>query len=304
MTAFDQVDNYANLTATGTGGTFNGTTSRYGYDTLGRLTQVIDTAAGSTATCTRAYNFDVNSNRTALTQTATAGAPTNTCPNSINPADSYSYDTADRLLAGPAGSPRASLRYDRLGRTRTLPSIDTVDRGGDLSLDFYADDLVASISQNGRVSSFGLDPASRRVLRTDSTTIPATSSRTVSHYTADDDNPDSVTEPGGSITRNISGLGPLAAIATGSPTIPTVTLQLANLHGDIAATLPVGATSPAQLAVTESTEYGQPRTAPTSGSTLPRYGWLGTHQRDTSTPGGLTLMGVRLYTPTPGARQS
>jgi RHS repeat-associated protein len=300
MTGFDQVDSYTNLTATGTGGTSNGTTSRYGYDNLGRLSTVLDTAAGLTATCTRAYTLNANSNRTALTQTASAGAPAGTCPGSINPADSYSYDTADRLLAGPAGNPRASLRYDRLGRTRVLPSIDTVDRGGDLGLDFYHDDLVASISQNGRVSTFGLDPASRRVLRTDSTTNPATSSRTVSHYTADDDNPDSVTEPGGSITRNVTGLGPLAAIATGSPTAPTVTLQLANLHGDIAATLPVGATSPAQLAVTDTTEYGLPRTAPAPGSTQPRYGWLGTQQRDTSTPGGLTLMGVRLYTPTLG----
>jgi RHS repeat-associated protein len=79
-----------------------------------------------------------------------------------------------------------------------------------------------------------------------------------------------------------------------------VTLQLANLHGDIAATLPVGASSPAQLAVTDTTEYGLPRTAPAAGSTQARYGWLGTHQRDTSTPGGLTLMGVRLYTPTVG----
>ncbi|MDQ3326792.1 MAG: hypothetical protein M3529_14075 [Actinomycetota bacterium] len=50
--------------------------------------------------------------------------------------------------------------------------------------------------------------------------------------------------------------------------------------------------------MTETTEYGQPRTQPAAGSTLPRYGWLGTHQRDASAPGGLTVMGMRLYTPT------
>ena len=49
---------------------------------------------------------------------------------------------------------------------------------------------------------------------------------------------------------------------------------------------------------TETTEYGHPRdtTTPTA-----RYGWLGTHQRATDTPAGLTLMGVRLYNPTTAA---
>jgi hypothetical protein len=47
-----------------------------------------------------------------------------------------------------------------------------------------------------------------------------------------------------------------------------------------------------------ATEYGHPRTQPAAGSTLSRYGWLGTHQRGASTPGGLTLTGMRLYTPT------
>lgn len=47
-----------------------------------------------------------------------------------------------------------------------LPSVDTVDRGGDVSVEFAADDLVASLSQAGRSTAFGLDPARRRTART------------------------------------------------------------------------------------------------------------------------------------------
>ncbi len=77
-----------------------------------------------------------------------------TCPVSST-AGSYAYDSAGRLLPGSVGTARAALRYDALGRM--LPSVGTVDRGGDVSLDFA--DLVANLSQAGRSSAFGLDPA-------------------------------------------------------------------------------------------------------------------------------------------------
>lgn len=41
----------------------------------------------------------------------------------------------------------------------------------------------------------------------------------------------------------------------------------------------------------ESDEYGNQL----PGSPAARYGWLGTHQRSSDSPGGLTLMGARLY---------
>jgi hypothetical protein len=78
-----------------------------------------------------------------------------TCPVSST-AGSYAYDSADRLLPGPVGTARAALRYDALGRR--VPSVGTVDRGGDVSLDFAVVHLVASLSQVGRSSAFGLDP--------------------------------------------------------------------------------------------------------------------------------------------------
>ncbi|WP_104529576.1 RHS repeat domain-containing protein [Blastococcus saxobsidens] len=293
VNGFDQVDAYQTVAATGLT-----RTNRYGYDGLGRLVTATDWSALQTngqptgASCTRQYTFDVNSNRTALAQAATAGAPAGTCPATVAASASYGYDTADRLKVDAA---RGTLRYDALGRTRVLPSVDTIDGGGDVALDYWIDDLVASTSQGGRSTVFGLDAAARRVVRTDTDTAAPGVRRTTSFYSGDDDNPDVVQEPDNSFTRNITSFGGLAAVQTLAGTSgATVILQLANLHGDIAATVPADATSAGDLRVTETTEYGLPWVKPAAGTTQARYGWLGTHQRDASAIGGLTLMGVRL----------
>ena len=70
-------------------------------------------------------------------------------------------------------------------------------------------------------------------------------------------------------------------------------LQLASLHGDIVATATLGQAGIDSYSETD--EYGQSKSG-----TSARYGWLGTHQRDADTVGGLTLMGARLYNPTTG----
>lgn len=300
MTGFEQVDSYSTVAATGTS-----RATRFGYDGLGRMTSATDfqgvtsTGLPTGSSCTRRYTFDVNSNRTALTQASNAGAPQSACATAVPAQTGYAYDNADRLL--PTG-PRTSLRYDGFGRTRTLASADTANLGGDVLLDYYVDDLVASMSQAGRTAAFALDASTRRTVRTDTDTAsPGVTRRTVSHYAADDDNPDVVTEPDNSVTRNILSFGGLAATVTRSGTAgAAVTLQLTNLHGDVAATVPMTATSPSELRLLDVTEYGAPRTAPAAGAEQPRYGYLGTYQRDSSTPGGLSLMGVRLYAPTLG----
>ncbi|MDP5183142.1 RHS repeat-associated core domain-containing protein [Blastococcus sp. BMG 814] len=299
INGFDQVDSYQTVAVTGLT-----RTNRYGYDNLGRLVSATDWAAlqangqPTGASCTRRYTFDVNSNRTALTQSVTAGAPVGTCPATVAASASYGYDSADRLKVDGT---RSSLRYDALGRTRVLPSVDTVDGGGDVAIDYYVDDLVAGMAQGGRTTAFDLDAAARRVVRTDTDTAAPGARRTTSLYSGDDDNPDVVREPDNSYTRNIASFGGLAAVVTKNGTAGAeVTLQLANLHGDIAATVPAGAETPVDLRVTETTEYGLPWAKPAAGTSQNRYGWLGTHQRDASTIGGLTLMGVRLYAPTLG----
>jgi RHS repeat-associated protein len=76
----------------------------------------------------------------------------------------------------------------------------------------------------------------------------------------------------------------------------TTTYQLADLHGDVVGTSDTAGTLASANGTTD--EYGTPRDTSTIGQR--RYGWLGTKQRAADAPGGLTLMGVRLYNPTTG----
>jgi RHS repeat-associated protein len=94
------------------------------------------------------------------------------------------------------------------------------------------------------------------------------------------------------VTRCVGGLdGGLAATTT--KTGGTI-LQLANLHGDISLRLPADtAVAPTVL---DADEYGNRRPA----QFATRYGWLGSKQRSTETPTGLTLMGVPVYNPDSG----
>jgi RHS repeat-associated protein len=117
---------------------------------------------------------------------------------------------------------------------------------------------------------------------------------TTNHYGNGSDSPRWMTNPNGSVTRNIAGLdGNLGAQVTiGGGTSP-VTIELADLHGDIAATADVGSTGIASTYTYD--EYGNPATT----NTL-TYGWLGAKTRAQTGTTNLTLMGVRLYNPTTG----
>ena len=112
------------------------------------------------------------------------------------------------------------------------------------------------------------------------------------HYDGDGDSPSWTQESASAWTRNIGGIsGDMAAVYSSASS--SAVLQLANLLGDVVAT---AATSSTALASTmEATEYGVPR-----GATGTRYAWLGAKQRAADTPGGLSIMGVRLYNPQTG----
>jgi RHS repeat-associated protein len=62
------------------------------------------------------------------------------------------------------------------------------------------------------------------------------------------------------------------------------------------ALLGAGVDSDLPVAVDRDRRVRQPKTSASGG----RYGWLGVHQRDTNTVGGMVLMGGRLYNPTTG----
>jgi RHS repeat-associated protein len=248
---------------------------------------VQDTVTGpSPSTQTRRYCLDADSNRVAL-----ASDPSITdlgCP----PVQ-HSYDAADRVIDPGYG-------YDPLGRTLTVPAADVAGGAGevDLAVGYFDTDLVATQTQGTTVKTFTLDPAGRLGGATD--TVNGTTTRSiVNHYADPSDAPAWITTTTGaqsSWTRNVAGLaGDLAATEDNTG---TVTLQLANLHGDIVAT---AADDPAATGTTgyvEATEYGTPR--PTTTVTPDRYGWLGAKQRSTDDLAGLVLMGVRLYNPATG----
>ncbi|MET9035290.1 DNRLRE domain-containing protein [Streptomyces mirabilis] len=255
--------------------TGGGAYQQYTYDAAGRLTKVDDSEAG--VTTHRAYGFDNNTNRTALTTTiddVDGGAPTTNTAN-------YTYDSADRLIA-------AGTVYDAYGRTTTQTS------GAQNA--FYTNDLVRQITANSKRTTWNLDPAGRLASWTTEEQaedgIWSTTGNKTNHYGGDDDSPDWTATDNGPISRSLEDLaGNL--IATTSATGDMV-LQLANMHGDIATQVPlVDNTTPV---VNSYDEYGNllPGTDPT------RYGWLGGKQRSSETPNGITLMGVRLYDPAIG----
>jgi RHS repeat-associated protein len=126
---------------------------------------------------------------------------------------------------------------------------------------------------------------------------------TVNHYAGGVDSPAwTVSRVGGvaptsSTTWYVSGLvGGLLATVSGS----TVTVGLADLHGDI----PISASTTQAVApdgtTTDTDEYGVVHDTTGTMAVGPRYAWLGTAQRDATATNGLTLMGVRIYNPVSG----
>ncbi|MFV0136191.1 DNRLRE domain-containing protein [Streptomyces sp. HMX87] len=264
----DQVVSHSTYTG---GGAYR----EYTYDAAGRLTKVDDSQAGVTAH--RAYGFDDNTNRTSLTSTVDdvdGGSPTT---NTVN----HTYDSADRLLS-------SGTVYDAFGRT-------TAQAGGAQYV-YYANDLVRQITADSKRTTWNLDVAGR--LASWSTEEQSedgtwgTAATKSNHYGNDSDSPDWIAEGNGAISRSLEDLTGNLIATTGAT--GAVTLQLANLHGDIGTQIPlVDDTTPV---VNTYDEYGNPL----PGTDPARYGWLGGKQRSSETPNGITLMGVRLYDPTIG----
>ncbi|MFE0647145.1 DNRLRE domain-containing protein [Streptomyces sp. NPDC059534] len=248
----------------------------YRYDAAGRLTTVEDTA--DTVCTRRAYTFDARSNRTSLT--TTAAAPGLNCTTTGGSTTGSTYDSGDRLVD-------SGYAYDAFGRATALPGS---------TVGYYANDLAHQQTSGGKRQTWQLDAALRfrswKVETGGDSAWTQTASR-LNHYAGDGDNPSWIVEDAaGALTRNVtSASGDLAA--TTGRTGDTV-LQLTTIHGDIALQLPLDTTK-APVAL-DSDEYGNTR----AGRPATRYAWLGAKLRSDETPGGLTLMGARLYDPTVG----
>ncbi|MFG2816008.1 DNRLRE domain-containing protein [Streptomyces sp. NPDC048410] len=250
----------------------------YTYDAAGRLTRADDT--GPDGACTRRdYTFDDNSNRGSLaTMTADAGAA---CTSTGATSQSYSYDSADRLVA-------SGTVYDVFGRTTAQASGATIG--------YYADDVVRQqVSGTGR-QTWTRDAAGRLASWTTESgsggTWTQTAART-NHYGADGDSPSWTAEDSsGTITRNVPGVdGRLDAVTDASG---SAVLQLSDIHGSVTAQLPVNVAQP--VVAQSYDEYGNPE----GDTPAARYGWLGSAQRSAESVTGAVLMGARLYDPTAG----
>ncbi|MEO3876098.1 RHS repeat-associated core domain-containing protein [Nonomuraea sp. B12E4] len=258
-----------------------GSEQKYSYDAAGRLLSVRDRSDSCT---TRVYGFDLNSNRTSLS--TYPADETGQCSTSTSAqTEQYTYDTMDRITG-------AGYSYDGWGRTTQVPAAH-VSGGGDLSVGYFANDLVASITQAGETSTFTLDPSAR--VKTLTKTGGPQAGTVTHHYAGSEDSPAWITEADGSWTRNIIAFSGLNAYhrSDGSSA-----LLLANLHGDVVAEVENSSSATSILHYTENSEYGV-KQGDTSGNDA-RYGWLGSKQRSSDAPAGLILMGVRVYNPMTG----
>jgi RHS repeat-associated protein len=245
----------------------------YSYDAADRLSSVADTQSGQCTT--RSYSYDLDSNR--VGQATGATNSDGTCQTSSTTTQNHTYDSADRIT-------NSGYTYDTLGDITTTPAVDA---GGSsaLTATYFANGMLASQNQAGDTQSWQLDPNGERLAtQTDS----VTGTVTTNHYADDSDNPSLMTNSNGTWMRNVTGpAGLLAQVSSNG-----VTLELADLHGDVMATV-----DPANgvTATYTFTEFGVAESAAPSV-----YGWYGNSERSQSGVGSQALMGVRGYNPYTG----
>ena len=164
--------------------------------------------------------------------------------------------------------------------------------GGALTASYYVSDLAHTVTQDGQMRSFGLDPLRR--VRSEASSGPQAGTR-IQHYTGDGDSPAWTADQADPLkwTRMIAGPdGGLAAIQDSQAGI---TLQLPSLHGDIAATASPDPAATGLTSILRSDEFGNPQ-----GPSPARYQWLGARQPQTALASGNIPMGARLYDPAIG----
>jgi RHS repeat-associated protein len=253
----------------------------YGYDNAGRLTGARqDTTTGCAL---RAYTLSTASNRTQL---SSYGPDANGQCQDSNPAvtKTWTYDDADRLT-------NTGYTYDALGRTLTMPGTDTAagSNAGNIANTYYTNDLSRTITQGATTATYTLDVLTSRFRSYISNTGGLTVNH-VNHYSDDSDSPSWISD-GASYTRIIAGLAGLAARYTGST--GSLEWQITNLHGDVVAARTASTAGVTATYITD--EYGN-----SINGTSPKYGYLGAAQRSSDNPGGLMMMGVRLFSPVTG----
>ncbi|TYP90609.1 RHS repeat-associated core domain-containing protein [Blastococcus xanthinilyticus] len=299
-----------------------GTSKRYSYDALGRLTGVQDSINGTPVCVARDYGYSVRGNRLSL---ATAVSGAGGCVDPGDPGagastNTYIYDSADRLVEESAVGAGAWV-YDPLGRVTTAPVRGSP--GVTVQNEYFANDLIAAQTVEGVArQTWSLDAIGRFASYTNSAWAVGGDGQLgwqeavtkVNHYDSDSDSPAWIAEDASldsEITRYVDGLDGNLAVETGKS--GDRVLQLVDLHGDVMTRLPIrdgeDTADWVGARVQSADEFGNPTDlksgiARVSDGQSPgaegRYGWLGGKQRSADALAGVVLMGVRLYDPGTG----
>lgn len=270
-------------------------TAEYLYDTVGRLVQA-DEEGLTTETCVRQqFTYDASFNRTSA-DTITS-RPAGDCGDGSVRTRSWTHDAADRMTT-------IGWAHDGFGRATAVPAPDSGGRGL-LTAGYYADDLVRSLSLDGRTHSYERDPLGRTasVASTGGASLALT---TVNRYADDGDSPVATVRSDGTEVREITGpSGQLVALKDGTE----LTYQLRDLQGSIVATVPSGEPGGRPSARTIYDPFGIVTSATPNvidwAKGAAGYGWLGAYQRSTEfeqyqESGSPVEMGVRVYLPAVG----
>jgi RHS repeat-associated protein len=251
----------------------------YAYNEVGWLTQVQETPVGGKC-ATRIYALSADGDRTSVTRRPPAAG--GGCATTGGEVETHEYDTADRLLD-------AGTVYNPFGDITALPAADA--GGSELTSKFYADGQLSSqeqgIAKAKESIAYKLDPARRT---NETITTGSTTATVANQYDGSGSTPSWLAYISGEWQRNIFGIAD-TLVATQNDT-ETPELQLANLHGDIIATVPDSETATKLKSAIETTEYGVP-TVPEP----PKYSWLGASALRTELPSGVLDMGARSYVP-------
>jgi RHS repeat-associated protein len=270
----DSHGNWASQSTSDTSQSLN-SSQAFTYDKADRLSTVQDTAAAQCTT--RSYTYNADSDRTA--QATAAPGTGGVCQTGSPVTTNHTYDSADRVT-------NTGYTYDTQGDITTTPAADA-GGSGNLTATYYANDMLASQTQNGQATSWALDPTEQRFASATSGALTTTD-----HYSDSGSNPTWIAGSDGSWTRYVTDInGMLAADVTSTG----VTLELPNLQGDVMATASTSASATAPTATYLYNEFGVVETG-NPGS----YGWQGSSQIAGTGHGGQLLMGARAYNPYTG----
>jgi RHS repeat-associated protein len=279
------------------------------YDLDQRLTGSTEYNYQFPAECTEvsSYSYDADSNR--ISQT-TPQPNSGNCP-TTQVTITHTYDQADRATDADSDFANDKYTYDDLGRTLTVPGSDVVDTGqndSEVTITYYANDMVQSLEQPYSIQTYGLDPAGR-ILTTSTPDGNGGTSVTTNDYINGSDSPawTSTTDQGSTSTaRYVYGLDGLVDVEMAGS---TAYLAINDPQGSIVAQVPYTATSltsPAggylqydgytSFGLNDVDCYNGTCTGPQTSS----LGYLGGHARTSTGLGGIILMGQRLYNPTTG----